>query len=456
MEEADREDSPPVTLTGKATSSSGRVISQAIINEIFKSNETGPLWTKSLPNAIVSDNAIIAAGGNSIFLGSKDHISRLDEATGKIIWEKEIRGYTGNNRDSLEFDGKALLQLKNSGDGIDRCIVLDGATGNEKWRNELFPHDTLLLNDKGEIFIRHARGFSIHDGSDGSTKGSVTMQISEDESYVAVIGAMPDGSVFASTTENLCHLSREGKILWSSKGPALSDFLITGGSIVYKDSGGTLIRKDAVSGKTIWKSDERDLKIIAHTDREIYARSPQFTLFCIDMAFGSDRWQVPGDFTLFSSLQALGDDGTPFVARGSRIEALDPATGRPKWSTELRSDELERYSSAVVRQNSLFLSARERFCAVDTRSGEILRELRMKNAISQFAVTDGGNILIQVRPSLLGITSPSDLHCYSSDFTIPSPRSQSADEGDAGVVIDEEWVTIDGVKLPKKKEKLQP
>lgn len=117
-----------------------------------------------------------------------------------------------------------------------------------------------------------------------------------------------------------------------------------------------------------------------------------------------------------------------------------------------RSDELERYSRAVIRENSLFLSARERFCTVDTRSGKIKRELRMKNVISHFSVTDGGNILIQVRPSRLGITSPSDLHCYTSDFTIPSPRSQSADEGDAGVVIDEECVTVDGIKLTKKKE----
>lgn len=447
--------SDSVTISGSSRFNTVNTIDPSLINKLFETCELKSLWNFEIQYAYGCGNTVLPMKNGEVCVGQYRKLSNLDAKTGKLKWEKDIVDYYGKDFDSQYTDGKIYLKENdvNTSDN-DHILVMDACDGKEKWRHKIDQFEGLRVTDGGDVYLKQKRGYIVLDGNDGKEKKNVVINDEKEDRYILICAIRKDGAVIASSPDNSYALAPDGSLLWKDWGATFMNAFFTDHRALVTGPGGYLIMKDLNKGENLWKCKNNSLRVNCLSDSKLFA-SNIYDLHCLSLSDGHEKWVIKGDQKEHSIIKALGKDGTPYVARGNRIEALDTETGKPDWSLALPSDQLERRGTAIIEGNRLYLSDSERIHVIDINSGLKISQFSAKDncSISNFVLSGDNTMFVQVNDSKDSSHGSAKLFCVdlgSDALNKEIPPAENSEN--SSIEVSEEWVDIAGVRIPVGKK----
>lgn len=427
-------------------------IDPALVRKVFERPQLKKLWTIEIPYSYNHDRAVLPMEDGRVCVGTYHQMTCLDAGTGQVRWTKEkIDDYFGGVDDSKYHDGKLYIRLSDVDHSNNNHVqVLDARDGSEKWKHPLADYECLKVSADGDVHMREKNGFVVLDGNDGTDKKKVVLKEVGDDTYVELKALGKDYSSVVGTPNDMYALSPDGKVLWKGdKTFGAAAFVDRG--VVCEDKGEFPVLRDSQSGEILWKSPKGRLRIDRLSDRELYG-CDIYDLYCLDLADGHVKWSLKGEQENYSVIKAIDPDGTPYVARGNRIEALDPDTGHPRWSVPLPVEQTERRLSAKQQGDKLYLSDSRNLYIVDVKTGLKVNQYTPEDGseITHFTLSPDDKLYVQLSPEKHKYTGESILHCM--DLRPPSRAGTSPwqDQGLDSIVEMEDWVVIGGIKIHRE------
>jgi outer membrane protein assembly factor BamB len=264
-------------------------------------------------------------------------VRALNVASGETVWEQALDASAANHQFTDPFEESGIFYI---GDltGAELTIrAFDAATGAPRW-HAATPRSILvrLLIDGGIISVPDANGeVSFFDAKTGDQLGQYA---SGSDRYPTIASA--DGIVFVG--------SSGGKVdavdptsqmrLWRTELPvipsATATLLQAREGRVFVKAAGELFAIDARDGSILWQYQSADLGPMMTADA-VYVRTSLVgtRLDALDIATGSRRWMVELPEGAYVSVDA----GSVFVGSSRTVVAFDAATGRTEWRMHLGS-----------------------------------------------------------------------------------------------------------------------
>ena len=436
-----------VSLSGHSASPAVGRIDPSMIKSVFEHSRLTPLWEIEIPKSHTDTCALHPMENGRICVGSYNTLLCLDGESGKTLWQKKIDNYFGSSFDSQYTDGRQCLKTSDVNrydDDSCQAVVLDARDGSEMWRHRIDKFDMFQINDSHDLFMKQPGGYLVLDGKDGSVKKNTALP---GEKYIQAGAVRGDGAVYASSPDKTYMISSDGSVMWQEGGSSHDPAFFRGDRIVASRPTGELAVRDTATGNIIWSGAR--IRASHVSDTSIFG-SNIYDLHCLDLSDGHEKWSIKGEQDRYSVIKAFDSDGIPYVARENRIEALDPDTGKPRWSLALPSDQLERRSSALLDGKRLLLNDGGRIHVIDTTNGLKTKEFCAPegSCISNFVVTPEGTLLVQVKEDKNSSWGPSRLCCVD----LKGDKDEKGSESRQGTVEEEDnWVEIDGIRLYKNR-----
>lgn len=317
----------PVAINGSAFVAEIRAPDFIISYDLYTGEEQ---WMEPIGSA---NRFPLMAGGSSLFLGQDsgdgESVSRaVATANGSEQWTSDVS--SDRVMPALEA---GLLVFYDSPD----LIGVDARTGEECWRKSLESHvrSTVLYADDTVVL-------------DTGTDGDLLFLDAETGERRRETGISRH---FHPNEEDLNDAIR-GRIVAGSE------------RLFFHTFGGLLIALDAETGETDWMTPE--------THPEISGNSAPPELEPI--ALSDD------------SLLVVKSDGT---SRSDSLHAIDPTTGRERWSFEPEAEEDAFIRSATVAGETVFLPVMEELCLVNLASGDVRERHDFDDYIQSVTLADG-------------------------------------------------------------------
>ncbi len=249
--------------------------------------------------------------------------------------------------------------------GAGRLVALDGATGAEKWSQDLDATGSGQPTVFGDLIYLMAgddTGWAVN-----KNNGRIAWQITGAESVANVLGApapivMDDLTVFAFGSGELQAVFRQGglrrwdaSVLGERQGRALSKIddvtgtpVAAGGIIYAGNQAGRTIAVDGRSGQRIWTTGEGAIDHVLPVGGSVFLVSDRNELLRLDANDGSRIWGVPlPNFTkdrprrrseVFAHHGPILAGGRLIVASGDgQLRSFDPTNGALLSSVEIPS-----------------------------------------------------------------------------------------------------------------------
>jgi outer membrane protein assembly factor BamB len=218
-------------------------------------------------------------------------------------------------------------------------------------------------------------------------------------------------------------------------------------------------------------------------------QDPKWTLSCLDGKTGEKLWDMSAGDNLAPPV--FGPDGTVYLGtkggtwirkdnkgENQKILALDPGTGATKWEADIdgRIDQVEIDPEgkrlAVLQTKSNFIEAWEEVefinnitlidLATKVQKYNVKPGTSEKDGIHSIAFAPDGKLIAYSTPDTVKAFSINDENIFvakeGEKLTAEDMQKQpsgAAGSPDSGVYVDEEVVSIDGVKLVMKDGRLQ-
>jgi outer membrane protein assembly factor BamB len=441
-----------VCIGGSPAAMPANRVDPSMIKQLFENHELTSLWESSIPYSYSVGNGVHPTEDGTVCVGIYGGVRCHDASTGEVKWERKVTNFFGKDLDSRYRDGRLYLRtcdVNNSENNY--LVVLDSRDGAEQWRHKMEKFEGVRLTDDGDVLLQQKRGFIVLDGKDGSEKKNIVLGEELPDRYVQVNAMRKDGTVIASTPDTSYALSPDGAVLWKDRGSSFNDALFLDNRALTGAPGGGLIMKDLNTGKALWKNTEQHMRVIGTSDSGLFA-SNIYDLSCLDLSDGHMKWSMKGEQDEYSVIKALGPDGIPYVARGYRIEALDPDTGIPRWSLSFPRSQLERCASAVLDKGNLFLSDGEKIHMIDVERGLKTSEFtaRSDSRITNFTLSPGGALFVQTIKSKDESYGTTSLFCVDLRSGGVKECPETPETGGKGAIEEmDDWVIISGIKLPR-------
>jgi outer membrane protein assembly factor BamB len=444
--------SDSVSVGGSPQTIPANKVDPSMIKQLFENHELVSQWECTIPYSYGVGNGIHPTEKGTVCVGIYGSVRCHDASTGNVQWERKVNNYYGKDLDSRYSDGRLYLRTcdVNKSDN-DYLVVLDARDGAEQWRHKMDKYEGVRLTEGGDVLLGQKRGFIVLDGKDGSEKQNTVLKEELPDRYVRVNAMRKDGMVIASTPDATYGLSPDGAVMWKDRGSSFDNAFFIDNRAVIGSPGGGLTMKDLSTGKALWKNTEQNMRVIGISDSGLFT-SNIYDLDCLDLSDGHVKWSIKGGQDEYSVIKALGPDGTPYVARGYSIEALDPETGTPRWSLAFPTNQLERRTTAVLDEGRLFLSDGEKLHVIDAEKGLKMSQFDAcpDSEITTFTLSPGGMLFVETQKPKGSSYGTSSLYCIdlSSGGVKESPSPPVT--GGEGVIEEmDDWVVISGVKLPR-------
>ncbi|MDQ7824947.1 MAG: PQQ-like beta-propeller repeat protein [Candidatus Eremiobacteraeota bacterium] len=379
------------------------------------------LWrekpSKWIDNITINDEGTLFAEG----AGETCLISADGSAKGKIS------GYSGCVNGLAPGPGNTLFVATNQGDP-DGIFAFDGTTGREKWHRDA----------KGDTFF-----------------GGVTPS--------------PDGTLFASITpyqgssaeDRLVALDGgSGETAWQFRaGGRIQGKPLLGpeNTVILGSHDHKLYSLDRKTGKKRWDFDSGGpiaCGIIHGPDGTIIGITREGSLFAVDGVSGAGKWAVPtGEKGYTSGAPACSADGTVFVITPDTegvLKAFDGRTGALRW--EDRREKWVKASLVADGEGTLYVGCKdsEKVILYDGATGRVKEEIKVGEQVDALAYDDERKVL----------------YCGTSDGSVIAFSRPGAGEPAENVTAEapgngrpelqdeEDFIVIDSLRLPKKKQGL--
>lgn len=305
------------------------------------------LWKASVGTGF---SAITVAGGRGYTMGNTDDMDTvycLNTADGSVLWtftyDEPMAStmYEGGPNSTPTVDGAAVIVASRSG----KVFRLDAATGKEVWRRDVQEYvgekngkwgvggSPLVVGDR--LFINYGAAIVALEALSGKTVWQSAKEPKAETSFNTPIFWESGGrkSLFALMNNALFALSADdGKVLWrhsygSGYKTHCSDVVVTAAGIFISsgDDGGELLALDVSKPKRLWKNKNlstftgSSVLVAGHlfgVNAAGYKKGQQ-ELRCIELGNGEVKWSLP-DFGQ-DSLIAAGDRLLVLKERGELL-----------------------------------------------------------------------------------------------------------------------------------------
>jgi outer membrane protein assembly factor BamB len=152
----------------------------------------------------------ISAKDGTIYTSTKTKLFALNEKTGELLWEYELKNGSFNHANSaISEDGVLLVSVSG------KLVGLDGKTGKKKWETKVnvTPEGSIITGEDGTVYFGARSGFYAFDGRTGDWKWdapSVRTHLGGAIDSSGVIYVAVSGGEYGIKALN----SKDGKILW--------------------------------------------------------------------------------------------------------------------------------------------------------------------------------------------------------------------------------------------------
>ncbi|HVU23211.1 MAG TPA: PQQ-binding-like beta-propeller repeat protein [Opitutus sp.] len=282
-----------------------------------------PAWSRSL-GAAAWASPIASAG--IIYVGTIDgQFHAVSASDGRDVWI-----WSGAH----PFYGAALADEKNIFVVDDQCdlVCLDRTTGALEWKTPL--HDAKLAGGpppQNETFNHRA-----------------TAPVIDAKKGILYVGST-DGGLYAVRARN-------GSIVWRQPMPGriYAPVALSGSDVLAACFDGTLVALNRRSRKETLRTKLGGPLVSAPVvaDGRVVIGSRDYLLYGVDTRTGATTWRDSYWFSWVESTPALAD-GVLYIGASDfrRVSALEPATGRSFWATDVRG---LTWGTPVVTSDTVF------------------------------------------------------------------------------------------------------
>lgn len=273
-----------------------------------------------------------AADGERVVLGSyNNYAEAVCPDTGKLLWKSDTIGLITEGKD------KTLMTS-----GPDKFITaLNPDTGKAIWKKE-FPSQVRIFDvaDNGTVYARSGNKIYAMDPKTREITGEC--QVGGDPA-IGKNGMVVSGRPDAKTVTALDFKTGEKKWEVETKGPVRCAPGIGKDGTVYAGiaSSGGLVALDPDTGKEKWTFNTEEgigMSPVVGPDGTVYVADRSFPgrLYAVDPDTGKEKWNFQGKDEFKSGIDIM-PDGTVLAPTGTDIYALNPGSGRLRWSKKAKS-----------------------------------------------------------------------------------------------------------------------
>jgi outer membrane protein assembly factor BamB len=419
-----------------------------------------PLWDITFDGNFSMHFAQTLKNGD-VLANYKCSLYRIDGQTGKIKWEREFGNFESLRRSEQAMPDGPLytfiekLGLRPPGEGDPGTLVaLDLDTGKDiETFRKMAGVSSTSLDVKGAIYFR-----SGDEVGAARLDGRELFRVPVKKASFSTMQFDAEGNAFVTGDKRTCALSKDGAVLWES--PISKDVTLrpTDPDRIYLGSNTKTYVKDKKTGQDLWNTKSR---IVDVRNNRVLLQEGR-TLSCVDAATGNPKWtenksespsiiSIGADDTLYTSQKLYSSNGNTVV------EALDPSTGKAKWSVDLGQDNGFTHA-ALTPDGTLLVSGEHCIWGIDTKDGKVKSAIGFKpeGYITDLTLnSEGTGFFIDDMNNGLQFFSLNDLvdlreeeekikrEIIEEASTEPTERSS----GRVGITEDEEFVEIDGMFL---------
>ncbi|MCD4786124.1 MAG: PQQ-like beta-propeller repeat protein [Candidatus Eremiobacteraeota bacterium] len=491
------------------------------------------LWKSDRPG-LEYYASIIPGKDRSVYARTKDGIAKLDGISGDEKWSVALKSPLLDQSRHL-FEGKDGTVIAACEDN--KLHGMDPKTGKEKWSFDLGFHfkKPVKVLDNGDILAFRKVGDKLHLSrlnQDGSLKNSAELGFwdkpvgdngcgalfvsHEKDGNVLVhagVGEKKPGQKYISILNKTLSVTSDGRVNWENRNLNPSDSFPSDPAHYFMTDYQRMAAYDKHTGKEIWKLEKQDesyhpsvgnfragvfeidgepkyqyikfvnsqkgrLIVQGYMEGPLRKSKSGEELICMDPG-NPDKiyWKKPSAGTIFNGpiyndanilLHSIDEDtGT--------IEALDPMTGKSKWSHPLkdrnsgqrvigrqgqfvrvRQENPDNYRVKKAEDGTLFIRTFKNIFGIEPKTGNIKYIIKADNEIGDFYLNEKDGVIFAVNNednSVQAFPIHSDGNATSSAAKRIAGKEQQGETPDLTIEVGENKVNIGGVSLPINKRK---
>lgn len=415
------------------------------------------LWSTSWKNDSGVGKGLIRMADGDLLAGTYCDLTKINTGNGTVAWmkpimEKQRMRNLSTSPALIARDGNLLIGTT---DGI--LYSINPGTGKEVWSYKTGAYSTEPLQAAdGTIYVQKGKDIAALK-PDGTEKFQVP--IGFDRLKICCVDA--SGSAYVQSEDMISAIGPDGKRRWKEPGRTLTSFESDPGRLYATDEkqlphpehkGSTIFHtlvsaRDPGTGRKLWENEYDYATVGGYHDNLLYVYEHD-RISALDASNGKSVWESPGQW--MRKLNTILDDGTVILSGHGQFEALDGKTGTPKWTLDVRSLPLDSEAHRT-RDGNIIIADYDNIYSVDPSNGKVNFKMHMEKGIHRILVSDDERT-VYAEESETGIIHAVDFRNpgeIARDLAKEAPGEVS--EGGEGVIVEDEFIVIDGVKVPVHK-----
>lgn len=292
--------------------------------------------------------------GNRFAMTDASGVGGYDAPTGRRLWLRQYADPTDTVTPLLAVDGTTVLagwsDCQSQSDPDGHLVAYDLATGKVRWK----------LDDDAPVSAMVIRqGLVAISGEDAGHAATTVVRIADGHQVWQRLGVLMGGDMTAA-----------GDLMLTTTGPGIV--------------GPRLEAAPIATGRPAWMT-IADVAVVASDGRRLYATTPAGDLSALNPANGTALWSVAG------AAGELATDGrTVYVARDTAVTAYAAGGGRRQWRVTL-ADEAQR---PILAGGVLYVAAKGgRLTALNPATGRAYG-FRSSGPVAGHAVVANGRLYV--------------------------------------------------------------
>jgi outer membrane protein assembly factor BamB len=426
----------------------------SIAGQVFSPKKI--LWSSDGYKGSSSTKGIIEDPGGNLIAGTYCDLTQISRKDGKAVWQKDLMKPALRNLCTspavLAKDGSLLIGTT---DG--QLYSLDPSTGKELWAYRTDAYSTKPMQAKdGTIYVNKNKDI-VALRADGTEKFQAP--IGRDRQEIDFVDEQ--GAVYVKADDELFAIGPDGSRRWQASGSHAVGFPDDPGRVFTTGSKSlphpvhehstifhTLVdARDPQTGEKLWEN-EYDYAKIGGYQKGLLFIQEHTKLSAVDAATGKAAWEYPGD--RMKDIKAILDDGTLIISDFGKFEALDAKTGAIKWTLDSKS---AHNSSAAypTSRGSIVVADYDNIYSIDPKDGKVNLTIKMDKTIRDITLSKDESV-IYVEEAETGAIHAVDFRTAGELAKEIIDTAPPAGESHRGVEVGDDYVIIDGIKLPREKK----
>ncbi len=427
-------------------------VSPADLSKLFNL-KAGPAWTYRYPNHPSPKHGMAMGSDGGLYTGAYKTLVKVDPGTGKEVWKKDFEKEIDSYPVVEGKDGSLLVMF-----GYERLTSLDPGSGNENWSYETnktgFWDAQPVFGPDGSIFTFRKDKLAVLDA-----RGKEKWKCRVGNYSPSILGIDQTGQSVVMSGKEIVALSPKGRELWRADGDK-GYFYPRDREIVFITNSDKIEGRDRETGEIKWDRPYKDMNLNNWPPIGSYGGKLLLTnghnranLVCLDPASGKTLWEnAAKDPKESRYVQVFDEHGLLTMQEGKRFKAIDLGSGKEKWSMDLPPG-TNAGAQAATSGGVLYVQMGKTIYGVDAATGKPLSQNDGFTTVgTMIPGSDGRTLYVQDNDSL-NVIALDTRNIDEKAKSLSTEISNDAEQAGPGpqVEIDEQYVTIDDVKIERKK-----